>query len=145
NSSQNYPIIHQQAPMPGQDLNGQPVSGQGLNWQPMSPHYANPLHFAYPNVPSSTTSPVQVKQEEQSPSTYGQSPYPPQFVPERSASISTPQSSVYQANLHAMNLTGVTSLEESRRMSLPAQPFQNALLTTPINEATSQQQLADQT
>jgi hypothetical protein len=30
-------------------------------------------------------------------------------------------------------------------MSLPAQPFQNALLTTPINEATSQRQPADQT
>ena len=29
-------------------------------------------------------------------------------------------------------------------MSLPAQPFQNALLTTPMNEASSQQQSVDQ-
>ena len=124
------------------------IPGQGFNRQSMSPHYSNPLHFAYQNVPPSTASPVQAKQEAQSPTTYCQPPYPPQgnqFVPQRSALIPTPQSSAYLANVPAMNPTGPPSLVEQRSMSLPAQPFQNTLLTTPINEATSQHQPADQT
>jgi hypothetical protein len=130
---QDCSIIDQNASIPGQNFNG----------HPMSPSYANPLHFAYQNLPPPTTSPVQLKQEAQSPSTYFQSPYPPQgnqFVPQRPTSISAPQPSTYLANHPTMNLTGLISLEEQQRMSLPAQPFQNA-----TSEATSQQQPEDQT
>jgi len=125
NPPQKYPIMIQNAPM----------SGQAFSRQSMSPQYANPPHFAYQNMPPSTASTVQTKQK-------AQSSYPlqgNQFVPQRSASISTSPSSVYPANLQAIN---PTSSEEGRRMSLPAQPFQNTFLTTPMNEAT--QQSADQ-
>lgn len=124
-----------------------PIPGQNFNRHPTSPRYANPLHFAYQNLPPSTTSPVQAKQESQSPFTNCQPPYPPQgnwLAPQRSALTSTPQSSAYPANL-PMDLIGQISLEEQRRMSLPVQSFQNAPLTTTISEATSQQQSADQT
>lgn len=130
NSPQNYPIMSQNAPMPVQAFRG----------QPMSPQYANPPYFAPQNVPPSTAvSPIQVKQA-------AQSSYPPrgnQFVPQRSASISIPQSSAYPANLHSVNQTKAIS-EEQRRMSLPVQPLQNVFVKTPMNEAGSQQQPTDQ-
>jgi len=123
---QDYSMMGHNTPLPGQAFSGQPVSQQ----------YANPPHFAYQNVPPSTSSPAQVKEV--------QSRYPQQgnqIAPQRSASISIPQSAVYSANVHVINPTAV---EEQRRMSLPTQPLQNALLTTPMMEATSQQQEAGQ-
>ena len=111
------------------------MPGQTFNVQPMSQQYANPPHFAYQNLPPSTASSVPAKQETQ-PS------YPRQgnqYVPQRSASIST-QSAVYPANFHTMDPAGQ---EDQRRMSLPAQPFHNALHTPPMNGATSQLQPVD--
>jgi len=135
---QDCSIINQNAQIPGGNSNEHPTSQR----------YANPLHFAYDTLsPSSTSPPVQVKEEIKSPSIYCQPPCSSQgnqFVPQQSTVISAPQSPVCLGNLPAMN-SGSASLEEQRRMSLSAQSFHNNLLATPINEATSQQQPAEQT
>ena len=141
---QNYSMMGQNPPITGQVA---PMLGQTFNGRPMSQQYVNPPHFAYQNVQPSAAPPVQAKQEAQPPSTYRQPLYPPQknqFVHQRSASIATPQSSAYPANIHIMSPAGESPSEEQRRMSLPTQPFQNTSLTSPTNKATSQQQSADQ-
>lgn len=99
--------------------------------------------FAYNHAQasSSTSAPYQSTQVPQSPNSFRQPPYPTpnsQFQHQRSASIATPQPSLFPGNANSTTPLADSSSDEHRRMSLPTQTFQPTAQMSPTAESPQQ-------